>query len=74
MGGNTLRLKPASYTELDKIAVHSHRPGKSCILSTNGKLRILQYPQNSMIHDKGQIETCVLNVGGMMEFSNLNCV
>ena len=39
------------------------RPGKSCKSSSRGKLRILQCPQNSRIHDKGQRERCILNVG-----------
>ena len=39
------------------------RPGKSCNSSSSGKFRILQCPQNSVIRDKGQRETCVLNVG-----------
>ena len=30
------------------------RPGKSCILSTSGKFRILQCPQNTLIRHKGQ--------------------
>ena len=40
------------------------RPGKSCKLSSSGKLGILQCPQNSVIRNKGQRETCVLNVDG----------
>ena len=40
------------------------RPGKSCKSSSSGKLRSLQCPQNSAIHEKGQRETCVLNVDG----------
>ena len=39
------------------------RPGKSCKLSSSGKFRILQCPQNSVIRDKGQIEICIWNVG-----------
>ena len=46
------------------MTIVSCRPGKSCKLSSGGKLRILQYPQNSVIRDKGQRETCVLNVDG----------
>ena len=47
------------------IASHglSGRPGKSCESSSSGKFRALQCPQNSVIHDKGQRETCVSNVG-----------
>ena len=41
------------------------RPGKSCKSSSRGKLRILQCPQNRVIRDKGQRETCVLNVDGI---------
>ena len=39
------------------------RPGKSCKSSLSGKFRILQCSQNSVIHNKGQRETSVLNVG-----------
>ena len=39
------------------------RPGKSCKLSSSGKFRILQCPQNSVICDKERRETCVSNVG-----------
>ena len=39
------------------------RPGKSCKSSSRGKLRYLQCPQNSVIRDNGQRETCVSNVG-----------
>ena len=36
--------------------------GNSCKLSSRGKFRILQCPQNNMIRDKGQRETCVLTL------------
>ena len=39
------------------------RSGKSCKSSSSGKFRCLQCPQNSVIHDKGWRDTCVLNVG-----------
>ena len=39
------------------------RPGKSSKSFSSGKLRALQCPQNSMIHDKGWMEICVSNVG-----------
>ena len=39
------------------------RPGKSCKLSSSEKFRISQCPQNSVIRDKVQRESSVLNVG-----------
>ena len=39
------------------------RPGKSCKSSSSGKFWILHCPQNSVIRDKGQRETCILNIG-----------
>ena len=39
------------------------RPGKSYKSSSSGKFRMLQCPQNSVIRDKDQIETRVLNFG-----------
>ena len=38
------------------------RPGKSCKLSSSGKFRALQCPQNSVIRNKGRNGTCALNV------------
>ena len=46
-----------------KSVPDTDRPGKSCISSASRKLRILQRPQNSVIRDKVQRETWVLNIG-----------
>ena len=35
----------------------------SLAISSNGKFRDLKCPQNSMNHDKGSPEICVLNIG-----------
>ena len=42
---------------------HIDSPGKSCKSSLSGKFRILQCPQNSVIRDEGQRETCASNLG-----------
>ena len=39
------------------------RPGNSCKLSSSGKFKNLQCPQNSVIRDKGWPEIYTLNVG-----------
>ena len=39
------------------------RPGKSCKLSSSGKFRALQCPQNSVIRDNRSTKISALNVG-----------
>ena len=50
--------------DIEIFEEYTPRPGKSCKLSSSSKFRILQCPQNSVIPDKGQRETCLLNVDG----------
>ena len=45
-----------------KICMAANRPGKSCKLSSSGKFRALQCPQNSVIPHIGWTEMYVLNV------------
>ena len=52
-----------SYILANIQAVHRYRPGKSCKLSSSGKFKALQCPQNSVIDDNGWTEIYVLNVG-----------
>ena len=49
--------------EVQHVRQNPSRPGKSYKLSSSGKFRILQCPQNSMIRVKGQRETCASNFG-----------